>query len=126
MNSSHNYAVIKILYRPLLCSALLTLPLFSAEEEALTLPVAITQLQHDDYDKREAASIFLWNNASIQELEKLTKHEEPEVRIRAKILIKSLQTGITPDTPQDVIALVEEFDNADLTRISKSLPSIKD
>ena len=125
--------VTRTLYRPLIYSVALSLPIVAQDEPAnqaveqkLTISSAIQQLADEDYDRREEATKFLWANATVAELKDLTTDENPEVRIRAQRLVQTILTGLTPDTPPDIVTLVNSFAKAspeDKARIIQKLIS---
>jgi len=101
----------------LICTSLIICPVYS-QKKSLTIDKAIDQLKDLSYEKRENASNFLWENASIEELETLNKDPDPEVRVRAKILIQNLRTGLTPETSKDVVKMIHQFNESPADRLS--------
>lgn len=77
---------------------------------------ALSGLSAETYAAREAASVYLWENSDVPELEKHLEHEDPEIRHRVKEVLLFITSGIKPDTPEEIRALVEEFHSADAQR----------
>jgi len=84
--------------------------------EKLNIDTAIKQLSNAEYHEREDASHFLLSNATLDEMKALQNHDDPEVRYRINKVIQSMQSGITVDTPAEIVALVHEFQEAEPSR----------
>jgi len=85
---------------------------FSQEkDEPSSVKEAVEQLTDDSYIKREEATHYLWEQgrAIIDELNAYLENDEPEVSVRVRKVIRNIRLGILPDTPKDVIALVERY-----------------
>src|SRR5262245_30624291 len=63
------------------------------------------------FDERQAATDLLWRAGQAAEtaLTQAAKSNDPEVRTRATALLNKLRLGIRPDTPAEVLALVDQF-----------------
>ena len=81
-------------------------------EEPLPDPVALVKsLGSESFDEREHASQKLWELGEVG-LEALLvgqESDDPEVTHRATRLLRRIQTGVTPDTPEDIVRLVESY-----------------
>lgn len=92
----------------------LPLLLTAEEEQFTTLEEAINGLKNEQYAMREAASAYLWQNASLEKLENYRDDPDPEVRYRVRELLSLMCSGVSPDTPADIRALTEAFHTAGL------------
>jgi tetratricopeptide (TPR) repeat protein len=96
---------------------LLALTVTAAQEAEPAAPTAdeiaraITDLGAPKFDARQAATDLLWRAGTTAEaaLAQAAKSTDPEVRTRATSLLSRLRLGIRPDTPQEVIALIDQF-----------------
>lgn len=72
---------------------------------------AIENLSAREFDTRNAATELLWQAGEAAEaaLEQAAKSDDPEVRTRAASVLKKLRLGIRPDTPADVLLLIDQF-----------------
>src|SRR5689334_520514 len=72
---------------------------------------AIEELAAPRFEEREAATDLLWKAGQAAEsaLAQAAKSTDPEVRTRATALLNKLRLGIRPDTPPEVLALVDQF-----------------
>ncbi len=122
----HTHGVFKNLYFRLVLLGISLLTPLAAQEGQLDLPTAIQLLQHADYDQREAASLFLWKNDDLAELEKVKSHDDPEVRHRVAKIILNLRSCLTPDTPSEITALVHRFHSASLEQKAQIHNTLKD
>ena len=71
----------------------------------------VLDLASESYRAREEASRGLWELGviGIEAIKKGVKSADPEVAYRSKILLQRIRTGITPDTPKSVVALVQKY-----------------
>ena len=86
-------------------------PAEKSEETAKAARALVGQLADDSYRVREAATKRLWElgEVGMLALEDAVKSEDPELAYRSKILLRRIRTGITPDTPPKVVALVQRY-----------------
>ncbi len=72
---------------------------------------AIEDLSDVEFEKRQSATELLWQagDAAAEVLEQAAKSTDPEVRTRASALVKKLRLGIRPDTPREVLLLIDQF-----------------
>ncbi len=72
---------------------------------------AIDDLGAETFDARQAATDLLWRAGQAAEpaLAQAAKSTDPEVRTRAMALLNKLRLGIRPDTPPELLALVDQF-----------------
>jgi tetratricopeptide (TPR) repeat protein len=72
---------------------------------------AIEDLSDAEFEKRQSATELLWQagDAAAEVLEQAAKSTDPEVRTRAAALVKKLRLGIRPDTPREVLLLIDQF-----------------
>jgi len=96
---------------PLFVAILLFARISVAEPTAAEIATAIEDLSAAEFDVRQAATEVLWQagQAAEESLTKAAKSTDPEVRTRASALLKKLRLGIRPDTPSDVLALIDQF-----------------
>jgi tetratricopeptide (TPR) repeat protein len=75
----------------------------------------IQELGSDDADVRERAHQSLWKAGRTAEpaLKAALKNPDPDVVLRAALLLNKFKWGIFPDTPADVAALVERYQSGD-------------
>lgn len=73
--------------------------------------IAIFQLGEADFAIREEAEKFLWSlgDRAIPALREATESDDPEVARRAKLVLENFAYGIRPDTPKEVIDLLEQY-----------------
>ncbi len=86
-------------------------PVKAADTTADEISKAVEDLSAAEFDVRQAATEVLWQagEAAEEALTKAAKSTDPEVRTRAAALLKKLRLGIRPDTPADVLALIDQF-----------------
>src|SRR5262245_37768003 len=72
---------------------------------------AIRDLGGDRFADREKASRFLWAAGAAAEpaLEKAAASPDPEVSRRAKAVLDRFRWGIYPDTPRELVALIDRY-----------------
>ena len=84
-----------------------------AQPEPVLTPAAkaVAQLGSLSFREREAASNELWElgAAAVEELAKASKSGDPEVARRARILLDRIRSGIGPDTPAEIVELVQRY-----------------
>jgi len=90
----------------------LCLPLAGERAEVVTPAALIEDLGDESYPVRVRASYELWElGGKVQEmLEEAEQSADPEVAMRAGELLRKIQLGILPDSPEEVVALVEQYD----------------
>ncbi len=88
-------------------------PVEPAGEESLQarIALAIRQLGDAKYKVREEAMRFLWSVGRPAEgaLRAALASNDPEVVRRARHVLEQLEYGILPDTPKELVALVEQY-----------------
>jgi len=72
---------------------------------------AIDQLGAPRFEARQAATDELWRAGATAQsaLQQAVKSSDPEVRTRAIDLLNKLRLGIRPDTPPELLALIDQF-----------------
>jgi hypothetical protein len=82
------------------------------------IEAAVKQLGDEDFQTRERATELLIKagEAAKAAAESAAKSNDPEVALRAKIILKRLASGIGPHTSPALVALIEEFSNLDRNR----------
>src|SRR4051812_26264845 len=72
---------------------------------------AIDDLGAPTFETRQSATDLLWRRGQAAEaaLVQAAKSGDPEVRTRAVALLNKLRLGIRPDTPVEVLALIDQF-----------------
>ncbi len=68
-------------------------------------------LGSQDYEVRVKAMREVWERGedALSFLEELSKSEDPEIAARASVVSQKLRLGITPDTPEEVVALIDQY-----------------
>jgi|GEM_PF-5322181 len=76
---------------------------------------AVKDLGHEEFAIRERATEFLIGagEAAMAAVEAAAKSTDPEVALRAKIVLKRLTSGVRPGTPAELASLIEDFQAAD-------------
>jgi len=82
-----------------------------AAPEGLEIARAVTQLSDDDFSVRQRATDFLWRAGPTAEgpLRQALKSADPEVRTRAAAVLNRVRLGIRPETPAEVLVLIDQF-----------------
>ena len=72
---------------------------------------AIDDLAAEEFQVREAATDLLWQAGDSAEaaLSLAAKSTDPEVSLRAGIVLNKVRLGIRPDTPTDAVALITQY-----------------
>jgi len=72
---------------------------------------AVEQLGDEEFLVRQRASKFLWEAGQAAEaaLTRAAGSSDPEVAVRARRILRSFKYGIYPDTPEEVVLLIERF-----------------
>src|SRR5438067_3406856 len=75
---------------------------------------AIADLGADDFSRREAASDLLWRAGKAAQplLRQATQSTDPEIRSRTRAILKNLRWGVSPDTPGEILSLIDNFQAA--------------
>jgi tetratricopeptide (TPR) repeat protein len=75
---------------------------------------AVKQLGDDDFETREKASRLLWSAGAAAEpaLRAAIKNGDAEVVLRAKDILEKFRWGIYPDTPAEIVDLVNAYRGA--------------
>ncbi len=68
----------------------------------------------EDYKTRDAAMKDIWaaGESAFEFLKELSEDEDPEIRARAAIIAKRVGLGVTPETPGNLVELVDGYDEA--------------
>ena len=82
------------------------------------IAAAVKQLGDADYLTRERATVLLIKagEAARAAVEQAAKSNDPEAALRARLVLKRLASGIDPEIPPAMAALVEEFNEIDASR----------
>src|SRR3954463_4589853 len=72
---------------------------------------AIEQLGAPQFEARQAATEQLWRAGQDAEaaLQQAAKSSDPEVRTRPADLLNKQRLGIRPNTPPELLALIDQF-----------------
>src|SRR5271169_5664380 len=94
--------------------AALAMPAFSRAVMALddgAVADAIAKLSDPDAAVRERASAALWSAGKAAEpaLRMALASDDPEVVRRARFILFQFQLGLYPDTPQQILDLVQKY-----------------
>jgi hypothetical protein len=95
----------------LACVAALAIGQTNLQPEAARIAEAAAQLGSPDFAVRQKATEDLWRAgpAAEGELRAALKSADPEVRTRAAAVLNRLRLGIRPETPGDVLVLIDQF-----------------
>jgi tetratricopeptide (TPR) repeat protein len=87
----------------------------SKEPSAEQIQKAIEELASPRFAVRERASKLLWEAGSAAEpaLREATKNKDEETANRAKGILDKFDWGLYPDTPAEVVKLIEKFRGGD-------------
>lgn len=71
-------------------------------------------LGSEDFEARDRAMEDLWMkaDAALPYLQKMLESDDPEMQARARELRRQILSGILPDTPPEIAALLEKFNKA--------------
>lgn len=96
--------------------------------DAAAIQKAIGELGHDDYATREAASKQLWLAGLNAEpsLRKAAMSSDPEVKMRARLILEKFELGLTPDMPPEFEALLVNFRLSDVNQKRTTLMALID
>jgi tetratricopeptide (TPR) repeat protein len=96
---------------------------FAAEPPPEEIAKAVHQLGDDRFMVREQATAFLWKAGKAAEpaLREALKSDDLEVVRRASALLTKFKWGIYPDTPRDLIMLINEYRSGDGTMKQKAV-----
>jgi hypothetical protein len=94
----------------------------SAQSAATAPPIApaaieqaVKDLGHDDFAVRERATEYLIRagEAAVPAVQAAVKSTDPEVALRARIVLKRVASGLPPGTSPELATLIDEFQAAD-------------
>jgi tetratricopeptide (TPR) repeat protein len=87
----------------------------AAEPTKAQIAKWIKELGDDSFDVREAASKHLWQagRSAEEAVQAATQDADVEVRRRAVELWERFRWGIYPDTPKDIVGLIERYQAAE-------------
>jgi hypothetical protein len=79
---------------------------------------AVQKLGADSFQQREEASLFLWQAGRVAEksLVEAAASSDGEIAFRAQAILEKIRYGIFPDTPPDVIALIEMYRQGNISQ----------
>ena len=68
-------------------------------------------LGDDSYKVREASTQSLWDlgEIGITAIKEGVESDDPEISYRSRIVLRRIMTGITPDTPPEIVELVQRY-----------------
>ncbi len=74
----------------------------------------ISSLNSEKFSEREAATQALWTRGKVglSALNEARHSPDPEVSIRARNLLEKLEMEITPDTPEEVIRIIDSYEDS--------------
>jgi tetratricopeptide (TPR) repeat protein len=78
---------------------------------AAEIQAAAAKLGADDFRVRQQATDLLWQAGLAAEsvLRDALKSDDPEVRFRAAAILDKVRFGILPNTPPDILLLIDQF-----------------
>ncbi len=84
-----------------------------SEEE---LAAAVRELGDPSFPVRERASRRLWaaGQAAEKALQAALNSRDPEVRMRAAEILEKLKWGIEPDTPPEIVRLIQQYQHPEI------------
>ena len=88
-------------------------------------------LGSDDFEIRREAMETLWKEGeiSLEVLERLSRVSDPEIKARALSLYRKLLLGLSPDTPREIMDLLDKYFSASVNgkvSLFNSLKSIRE
>ena len=95
---------------------------------AAAIEKAVGELAHEDFKIREAASKILWLagvNADAA-LRQAAASNDPEVKMRARLILEKFELGLTPDMPPEFEALLIRFRTSELDGKQETLRTLVD
>ncbi|MCS6850649.1 MAG: hypothetical protein NZ700_05710 [Gemmataceae bacterium] len=97
---------------------LLTSVVISAPPTPSEIARRVQQLGDSSFRVREEASQFLWEAGKAAEpaLREALKSDDPEVVRRAREILDRFRWGIYPDTPRNIVELINRYRNEPLNR----------
>ncbi len=101
-----------ILAGMLSCAAWAGVPSEEARDAAAAdIERAVRELGHDDYAVRRRATHELWRAGEAAEpaLRAALESPDPEVASRARWILERVRFGLLPDTPPQLVQLIEQF-----------------
>lgn len=71
----------------------------------------IGELASENFREREAATMDLWEigDTAIKALREASSSEDPEVSMRAAALLEKVELAITPETPAEILSLIQRY-----------------
>lgn len=88
----------------------------AADKGETSVPPArwVDHLADDSYEAREKATRELWEigEKALPYLEAAVRDHDPERAKRARLLVRKINLGITPDTSPEILSLVSEYEHA--------------
>lgn len=80
-------------------------------EPKVSIATLIIELGDEKFQVRETAAQMLWKqgDAAMPALKEALKSPDAEVVSRARFLIERIESGITPDTPAELLQLVDSY-----------------
>lgn len=105
----------------------LTLSAIEERAEVVTPAALVEDLGNESYPVRVRASYSLWELGAKVEalLSEASQSEDPEVAFRAQELLRKIQLGILPDSPEEVVELVTRYDSASSSERVKIIRELK-
>ncbi len=86
------------------------------DKSAAPVPVEkwVERLSDDSYATREQATRFLWGigEKALPYLAEAARGGDPERAKRARLLLRKIDLGISPDTSPEILALVSRYENS--------------
>src|SRR5262245_46494299 len=95
----------------LMAVGLIALILAAAPPPVAPIEQWITELASEDPAVWRRASEDLWHagHAALPALRRAMKHPDPDVILRARLVISRLEWGVRPETPPEIVAEIERF-----------------
>jgi tetratricopeptide (TPR) repeat protein len=89
---------------------------------------AVEQLGSPVFSRRQEASALLWRAGQEAEpaLERALSNGDPEVALRARTILEQFRYGIYPDTPPEIVRIIENFRGGDLIIKRAALKQLRD
>ncbi len=82
------------------------------------IAAAIQQLGADSFRDRKESEKFLWEHGEQAEsaLREAVKSDDPEIKLRAERILKKVDQGIFPDTPEHLAAILRSYSQGNYTQ----------
>ncbi|MFD2255986.1 tetratricopeptide repeat protein [Luteolibacter algae] len=104
-----------------------TTQLPGSDGQGADIATLIAGLSDDSFQKREEATRELWKIGSlaIPALRDAANSDDPEISLRATDILEKVELKITPETPDDILQLIQKYREASQNQKSNYLSLLK-